>query len=187
MLLYNPFYLFDAGFQLSFVAVLSILMFYPLINRMVPSEHRILRWGWGIVSVSVSAQWGTAPLVMYYFSNFSVYFLLANIVVSILVPMIIAVGFLALLLAPMGGIHAWIVGVLGGLIDGINLTATEISSWPWASFSLSEVTPVEVGACYLLLGSIWRCWAHPSWKAWMGVLAGVVVFLTVRLCVLMGG
>ena len=187
MLLYNPFYLFDAGFQLSFVAVLSILMFYPLVNRMVPSEHRILRWGWGIVSVSVSAQWGTAPLVMYYFSNFSVYFLLANIVVSILVPMIIAVGFLALLLAPMGGIHAWIVGVLGGLIDGINLTATEISSWPWASFSLSEVTPVEVGACYLLLGGIWRCWAHPSWKAWMGVLAGVVVFLTVRLCVLMGG
>ena len=99
----------------------------------------------------------------------------------------IELGDKPLFLAPMGGIHAWIVGVLGGLIDGINLTATEISSWPWASFSLSEVAPVEVGACYLLLGGIWRCWAHPSWKAWMGVLAGVVVFLTVRLCVLMGG
>ena len=187
MLLYNPFYLFDVGFQLSFVAVLSILMFYPLVNRMVSLEHRICRWGWGIVSVSVSAQLGTAPLVMYYFSNFSLYFLLANMAVSILVPLIIAIGFLALLLAPLGIVHDWMVKVLGGLVDGIRFTAMEISGWPWAKLSIAEVTPMEVVACYLLLWSIRKCWVHPSWKAWMGVLAGIAVFLTIRLCVLLGG
>ena len=187
MLLYNPFYLFDVGFQLSFVAVLSILMFYPLVNRMVSLEHRICRWGWGIVSVSVSAQLGTAPLVMYYFSNFSPYFLLANMAVSILVPLIIAIGFLALLLAPLGIVHDWMVKVLEGLVDGIRFTAMEISGWPWAKLSIAEVTPMEVVACYLLLWGIWRCWMHPSWKAWMGVLAGIAVFLTIRLCVLLGG
>jgi competence protein ComEC len=187
MLLYNPFYLFDVGFQLSFVAVLSILMFYPLVNRMVSLEHRICRWGWGIVSVSVSAQLGTAPLVMYYFSNFSLYFLLANMVVSILVPLIIAMGFLVLLLARLGIVHDWMVKVLGGLVDGIRFTAMEISGWPWAKLSIAEVTPMEVVACYLLLWGIWRCWMHPSWKAWMGVLAGIAIFLTIRLCVLLGG
>ena len=170
MLLYNPFYLFDAGFQLSFVAVLSILMFYPLINRIVSSEHRICRWGWGIVSVSVSAQLGTAPLVMYYFSNFSLYFLLANIVASILVPLIIAMGFLALLLSPFGTIHDCTVKVLEGLVDGICGTATEISGWPLASLSYAEVTPMEIGACYLLLVAVWVYCKAPSRKTLMGML-----------------
>ena len=186
MLLYNPFYLFDVGFQLSFVAVLSILMFYPLINHMVSSEHRICRWGWGMVSVSVSAQLGTAPLVMHYFSNFSLYFLLANIVASILVPLIIAMGFLALLLAPFGAIHDWTVNVLGGLVDCICRTATEISGWPLASLSYAEVTPMEVGACYLLLVSVWVYWKAPSRKTLMGMLGCIACLLAVRLYILLG-
>ena len=186
MLLYNPFYLFDVGFQLSFVAVLSILMFYPLINRMVSSERRICRWGWGMVSVSVSAQLGTAPLVMYYFSNFSLYFLLANIVASILVPLIIAMGLLALLLAPLGAVHAWVVKALGGLVGLVNATATEISGWHWANLSFAEVTPMEVGACYLLLWGIWAYWKAPSRKGVMGMLACVVCLLAVRLCIMLG-
>ncbi len=186
MLLYNPFYLFDVGFQLSFVAVLSILMFYPLMNRIVSSEHRICRWGWGIVSVSVSAQLGTAPLVMYYFSNFSLYFLLANIVASILVPLIIAMGFLALLLSPFGTIHDCTVKVLEGLVDGICGTATEISGWPLASLSYAEVTPMEVGACYLLLVGVWVYCKAPSRKTLMGMLGCIACLLAVRLCILLG-
>ena len=185
MLLYNPFYLFDVGFQLSFVAVLSILMFYPLVNRMVSSEYRICRWGWGIVSVSVSAQLGTAPLVMYYFSNFSLYFLLANIVASILVPLIIAMGFLALLLSPLGIIHSWMMKVLEGLVDGICGIATEISGWPLASLSYAEVTPMEVGTCYLLLVGVWAYWTAPSRKTLMGMLVCIVCLLAVRLCILL--
>ena len=173
-------------FQLSFVAVLSILMFYPLINRWVQSEHRICRWGWGIVSVSVSAQLGTAPLVMYYFSNFSLYFLLANIVASILVPLIIAMGLLALLLAPFGAVHAWVVKALGGLVGLVNATVTEISGWHWANLSFAEVTPMEVGACYLLLWGIWAYWKAPSRKGLMGMLACVVCLLAIRLCVMLG-
>ena len=186
MLLYNPSYLFDVGFQLSFVAVLSILMFYPLISRWVQSEHRICRWGWGMVSVSVSAQLGTAPLVMHYFSNFSLYFLLANIVASILVPLIIAMGFLALLLSPFGVVHAWAVKVLDGLVGLVNATATEISGWPLANLSFADVTPMEVGACYLLLWGIWAYWKAPSRRALMGMLAGIAGLLAVRLCILLG-
>ena len=186
MLLYNPFYLFDVGFQLSFVAVLSILMFYPLISRWVQTEHRICRWGWGMVSVSVSAQLGTAPLVMHYFSNFSLYFLLANIVASILVPLIIAMGFLALLLSPLGVVHDWAVKALDGLVGLVNATATEISGWPLANLSFADVTPMEVGACYLLLWGIWAYWKAPSRRALMGMLAGIAGLLAVRLCILLG-
>ena len=78
MLLYNPCYLYDVGFQLSFLAVLSILLFYHRFYALCPSRLPFFRNVWGVMSVSMAAQLGTAPLVMYYFSNFSVYFLLAN-------------------------------------------------------------------------------------------------------------
>ena len=186
MLLYNPFYLFDVGFQLSFVAVLSILMFHPLVNRMVSSEHRICRWGWGIVSVSVSAQLGTAPLVMYYFSNFSPYFLLANIVASVIVPLIIGLGFLSLFLSYCPFIQVWVVNVLGWLVGSINMVADAISGWPLAGLSCTGIAPMEVGLFYLLLLSVWNGWKTPSRKAFMRMLVCVVCVLVARLGVMLG-
>lgn len=70
MLLYNPFYLFDTGFQLSFLAVLSILFVYPVIFRCWRVRHPVPRYIWGIVAVSLAAQLGTAPVVIYKFAYF---------------------------------------------------------------------------------------------------------------------
>ena len=186
MLLYNPFYLFDVGFQLSFLAVLFILLYYPLVYRLLPSENRLCRWGWGVVSVSMSAQLGTAPLVMYCFSNFSVYFLLANVVASVLVPLIVGLGFLALFLSFVPFLQVWVVKALGWLVDGINLTAHEISGWPLASLSGADVSMVEVGWMYGLLFFAWNCWKTSSRKAFIGILVCLSGLLAARLCVIMG-
>ena len=181
MLLYNPFYLFDVGFQLSFMAVLSILMFYPLMEEKVQTEHRMVRWGWGIVSVSLSAQMGTAPLVMYCFSNFSLYFLLGNVVASLLVPLIIGLGFLALLLSSVPFLQAGVVKVLGWMVDGINATAEEISRWPLASLSIADLSKVEVGWMYGLLFFVWMAWKTRLRKAFIGILVCLAGLLVSRL------
>ena len=80
MLVVNPRSLYDVGFQLSFAAVLAILVLNPLFSKVIPLHvllrHRWLRFWWGLTTVSVSAQVGTAPLVAYYFGTFSTYFLL---------------------------------------------------------------------------------------------------------------
>ena len=89
MLLYNPFYLFDVGFQLSFVAVASIFLFYSMVLDCIVVRNRLGRWLWGIMVLSFVAQLGTAPLVVYYFSNFSIYFLFTNIISSVLVPLML--------------------------------------------------------------------------------------------------
>ena len=185
MLLYNPFYLFDVGFQLSFMAVLFILLYYPLVYGLLPSENRLYRWGWGVLSVSMSAQLGTAPLVMYCFSNFSLYFLLANMVASVLVPLIIGLGFLALFLSFVPFLQAWVVKVLGFLVDGINITAHEISGWPLASLSCSDLSMVEVGWLYGVLFFLWSCWKAPSRKAFIGILVCVAGVLAARLCAIL--
>ncbi|MGL5272283.1 MAG: ComEC/Rec2 family competence protein, partial [Phocaeicola sp.] len=70
MLLYNPLYLFDVGFQLSFLAVLSILLLVPVFNSLFDKTSGCKRYLLQAASVSVAAQLGTAPISIYYFSIF---------------------------------------------------------------------------------------------------------------------
>ena len=71
MLVCRPFWLFDVGFQLSFLAVLAIVVIQPRLYRLWKVDNRLLRYVWGLATVSVSAQLATAPLVLLYFSRFS--------------------------------------------------------------------------------------------------------------------
>lgn len=101
MLLYNPFYLFDTGFQLSFLAVFSILFIYPVIFRCWRVHHPVPRYIWGIVAVSLAAQLGTAPVVIYKFAYFPVCFLPANLIVAPLVFVIIYGSVASFVLSPL--------------------------------------------------------------------------------------
>ena len=80
MLLFNPVWLFDVGFQLSFSAVAAIVLLQPGLYGLLSVKNRLLRKAWGLVTVSVAAQIGTAPLVMLYFSRFSTHFLLLSLI-----------------------------------------------------------------------------------------------------------
>ena len=97
MLLYQPFYLFDISFQLSFIAVLSILLFYPVFSSWVTSRNKIIRYIWNAVSVSMAAQLGTLPLILYYFGTFPTYFLVANLIVGPLAVCILSSTIISLI------------------------------------------------------------------------------------------
>lgn len=185
MLLYRPFYLFDVGFQLSFVAVASILALYPVFFGCLPAKGRLGRWSWGVVSVSLAAQLGTAPLVMYYFSNFSVYFLLTNLVAAVLVPLIIYATALMMAMTPLPAIQVGVVKVLDGLVMFLNDTAHWASGLPGASFSMPMLGVVEVCAFYLLLFTCRVYWKNRK-KQWLiGCLAAFALLLAVHLTALL--
>lgn len=79
MLLYNPLFLFDIGFQLSFSAVLSILVVNPYLVNLYQSRNPLLKYTWELSSVSLSAQVGTLPFCLFYFNQFPLTFLVGNI------------------------------------------------------------------------------------------------------------
>ena len=121
MLMWNPAWLFDVGFQMSFMAVLAILMFVPLFNDVFSAEflmeHRWVRRIWGLVAVSCSAQLGVAPLIAFYFGRFSTYFLLTNFIVVPAAFVILWLSLLALVVPPLAYIlyniiAAWPVSAL---------------------------------------------------------------------------
>jgi len=182
MLLYHPFYLYDVGFQLSFVAVVSILILYPLFVPLVPVKNRWGKKAWEVMAVSMSAQLGTAPLVMYYFSSFSVYFLLTNLVVSILVPFIIGLAFLMVVVSPFDGVRWLVVGALDGMVSLLNGMAGWTSGLPYSSISFSVLNPMEVVVSYVVLAFGAAYWRTGS-KVWLiRVLVAVVCLLLLHLC-----
>ena len=127
MLFCNPAWLFDVGFQLSFLAVASILLIQKPIYHLITVKGRIGKYIWGLMSVSVAAQIGTAPLVMFYFSRFSVHFLLTNLVVIPFITIILYAAVIMLLLeqlpyASIDGIWLYQSEILGIYIVGFLLT-----------------------------------------------------------------
>ena len=164
MLLYNPFYLFDVGFQLSFTAVVSILVFFPLFYRMIPFKRNLMRWAWGIMSVSLAAQLGTAPLVMYYFSSFSVYFLLANLIAAIIIPLMIYGTVTMALFACLPVIQEILVKLLNGLVVLLTNVAWWTSSLPNATFSIPYLKPIEMILYYAMLGTWFMYWKNRKRK-----------------------
>ena len=81
LLIINPMWLFDVGFQFSYSAVLAIIYFEPKISNLLTIKNKPLKYLWQLTSVSIAAQLGVAPFALFYFHQFPHYFLLANFIV----------------------------------------------------------------------------------------------------------
>lgn len=120
MLLYQPMYLFDISFQLSFVAVLSIIVFYPLLSGLVSCRNRVVIYLWNTLSVSMAAQLGTLPLILYYFGTFPTYFLMANLAVVPLAVLILSLAMVSLLLSGVPYVGGICIKILEGATVFLN-------------------------------------------------------------------
>ena len=155
LLLYNPYLLFDVGFQLSFSAVLSIVLLYPGINKLYHTQYRSLRYIWQMTAVSVAVQIGTLPITLYYFKYFPTYFLLANWVMLPLATILFSLGILILLLSwwPL------IAGVLAHFIDKLLTHSTSylayLANLPYAQLGPLDVTLWQITLYYAILTSVY--------------------------------
>ncbi len=156
MLLFCPEWLFDVGFQLSFAAVTSILLFYPRLYALWKVKNPILRRVWGLMSVSIVAQLGAAPLVMLYFHNFSTHFLLTNLFVIPIVSVVMYAAVLLLLLTPFPFVQQAFAPVVNTLIQFQNAGLRWIEHLPYASVDGIWTNVYEVLLFYLLLLTIHR-------------------------------
>jgi competence protein ComEC len=152
MLLFNPRSLFDIGFQLSFMAVLAILLFYPLFNGVWSQafllDHRVFRWGWTMVAVSCAAQIGVAPLIAYYFGRFSNYFLLTNFIVVPAATLILYFSLIVLLIPAFAYLLIYIV-------DTLNLLLLWMAALPGASIEGLHPTLLQMLMIYVIIGAVY--------------------------------
>ena len=137
MLAVNPSALFDMSFQLSFSAVLFIVTVTPILLEIYEPHNPIGRYVWRVLVLSFSAQIGTAPIIMYHFSGFSTYVMLANLIV---VPVMFVIVSLSMSLWVIGwfpSLRYLVTGVLTWLIDIMTALLTRISALPYSQLELS--------------------------------------------------
>lgn len=148
MLSISPYTLFDVGFQMSFLAVLSILVWTPVLNDWVsPTLQRRwppLRWAWGLTAVTLAAQLGVAPLIAYYFGRISTYFLLSSFVA---IPAVTVIVWLALATLLVPGLTP----VLTAVTNGLNACLDAISRLPGANIEGLRPTLLQVCLTYVLI------------------------------------
>lgn len=150
MLFCNPAWLFDVGFQLSFLAVASILLIQKPIYHLITVKGRIGKYIWGLMSVSVAAQIGTAPLVMFYFSRFSVHFLLTNLVVIPFITIILYAAVIMLLLTPLSWLQIVVAEGVKKLLEGLNFFVRWVEQLPYASIDGIWLYQSEILGIYIV-------------------------------------
>ena len=155
LLVLHPQNLWDVGFQLSFMAVLSIILFAPTLYGLFSYEqlqhHWLLRWIWTLITVSVAAQLGTAPLVAYYFGRFSCYFLLSNFIVIPCATIILYTTVLLFVCFFMPVAQLFIGKALQTIVGAMNTALHSIAHLPGASIEELHPSILQLFFCYVLL------------------------------------
>lgn len=171
ILVASPLMLWDVGFQMSFLAVLGIVIGHTLVrnNRFYVrySRCRVVGRVVSLVFVSLFAQMFVLPLVMFYFGNVPFYFLLANIVAIPLTTLIIYMSILLFVLSPMCALGAlvnevwqWLFVVVGKLTSWMNGVLAFIATLPGASLQGVYISEVQLLAMYLLIAALLCVWHY---------------------------
>lgn len=154
MLAFRPSDLFDLGFQMSFMAVFFILVFYGRIYNNVPAGWRsnvFTRRVWQMMAVSLAAQAGVAPLVMLCFGRISIYFLLANFIV-VPVATIVLYGAMLLFAIPFApAVQHVSAGLLSLAVSWMNNAVERLSLLPGGDISGINIHPAQVWMIYALV------------------------------------
>ncbi|MBW6478038.1 MAG: ComEC family competence protein [Bacteroidales bacterium] len=123
LVILDPFIITRIGFQLSYIAVISIVWLQPMFYKLLYFKNPLLDYSWGIITVSLAAQLGTGPLALYYFNQFPNYFLLTNLAVIPLTGLIIKTGIFFFIISPIsflsqiaGTVLSFIVLVLHNIV-----------------------------------------------------------------------
>lgn len=120
ILLFKPSFLFDVGFQLSYLALFFILWLQPLLSKIWLPKNKIIQYFWDIIAVSFSAQIGAMPLSIYYFHQFPGLFFVTNLLILPLLGIIMAVGVVAILIATFETVPIFIAKPIEFLIKLLN-------------------------------------------------------------------
>ena len=180
ILLIDPFSLFDAGFQFSYAAVLSIVLFAEYIHRWLYFQNKSLNFIWNICAVTISAQILTLPLVIYHFHRIPTLFVVTNILAVPLAAIILYSEIFLLLISSLP-LFAQIFGrLIEHLIWAMNSFISNISSLPFSGWESLQLSVVEVILLYVFLFGISYWMIQKSNRFFLTALTSLLLLLFIR-------
>jgi competence protein ComEC len=180
LLCINPFWLWDVGFQLSYAAVLSIVIFMKPIYNWFYIKNKALDFIWKINAVSIAAQLLTTPISIYHFHQFPDFFLLTNFVA---VPLsgIVVLGEIFLCTISFIPFLASFTGkIMSGLIWFMNSYIERIEALPYSLWDKMQISVLQAALLIIAVAGF-GYWLLEKKKQgiWIGVFA-VLIFVSLR-------
>lgn len=167
MLLYNPLWIWDVGFQLSFLAVLSILCFNPTIANLWKPKRKITQYVWSIIAISTSVQILVFPLILYYFNSFPLFVLIANIPAVMYSFILLSFSFLLIIFHLFFPFIAEVIGSILSKITHVFYTfVTWLSDHTPTLFQKFSISSVQLFLLYVLIFSVIYSIQQKRFKSW---------------------
>lgn len=157
LLLVKPMFLFDVGFQLSYVAVIAIVAIDPLLFKMCQPKNKIASFYWHTLTVTIAAQTGILPISLYYFHQFPALFFVSNLIIIPFLGIILGFGILIILLAILNVLPNFLASSFATVIELLNIIVGWVSSKKAFIFEDIPFDTVQLIATYFLIISffIW--------------------------------
>lgn len=138
LLCWNPALLFQVGFQLSYLALLGIIIYQSSIYRLIRVPTKLGNYLWKLTAVSVAAQLGVGFISLYYFHQFPVYFWLSGWIVIPAASLILILSILLLCSTPIpflgeiiGQVLEWIINSMNKLIMAMEVLPAHLITDIW--------------------------------------------------------
>ncbi|MFM2138953.1 MAG: hypothetical protein RJA57_1260 [Bacteroidota bacterium] len=182
LLLVQPFWLWDAGFQLSYTAVLGIQLFYKRIYDTLYIENKILDHCWKLMAVTLAAQVLTLPVSLFHFHQFPIYFFLSNLVA---VPLSGLVLFGTIALCLLDGIP-WVAGLTGKILQVsiriMNDWVERVEQLPGAVWEGLQINLMQVILLFLCIGLLFAWGIRPKYRILVAALSILLLTGVIRAC-----
>jgi competence protein ComEC len=174
LLVFDPYFITDIGFQLSYLSVLGIILIYPVIYQSWGAPNRLLNKIWALIAVSLATQIVTFPLSMFYFHQFPNYFILTNLVAVPWSAVVIYLGIACLVFHSVPFLSVILSKALTWSLIFLNGCVSFIEGLPYSVSGSISITPVETLLIYLAIGAI-LLWFSNRTSKW--VFSGLVFLL----------
>ena len=151
LLLYDPLFIADVGFQLSYLAVAGLIILHPVIYNWFDFKNKWVDKLWFLCSASIAAQLITFPLSAFYFHQFPVYFLISNLFIIIPSAVIMYSGLAYLILPSIPVVSQLLAWVLEKSILLMDKSLAYIEYAPFAGINKIWLRGYECWLLYLLM------------------------------------
>jgi competence protein ComEC len=151
MLCYNPMMIYDVGFQLSYMAVLSLIIFYSPVYNLLYVSNKIADAVWKLMAMTLAAQILTLPICIYYFHQFPLLFLFTNLFAVPLTTVILYVEIILVLLHLITPVATILGSVISVLVNFVNTTVLTLSQYSFAVWSAINITVLQMLLLFLFI------------------------------------
>lgn len=175
LLLFKPLFLFDVGFQLSYLAVFGIVSLNPTLDKLWRPKYWLFKKFWQTLTVTLSAQIGIIPISLFYFHQFPGLFFLTNLLIIPFLGIILGLGIIIILLAALNILPIALANLFGLLINYMNHFVGWVAEQK--AFLIKDISfnLLYVVIFYLLIIAFFRFIIKRNYKRFLLLLTSIII------------